>query len=244
MTKSTLLNSYPEIAFGGFSEMDSMISFCVRVNALVGVSDVVADIGCGRGAYGEDPLPFRRDLRVFRGRVAKVIGLDVDPEASKNPHIDEFRLLTGPRFPLDDASVDVILADAVIEHVEDPAAFFRECARVLRSGGYLCVRTTNLISYVGIAARLIPNRFHARIVARLQDRREERDVFPTRYHCNTVGKLRRTLQASGFEAVVYGVQGEPSYLAFSKPVFKLGVALHRLTPRSFGASLLGFARRL
>lgn len=243
MANSTLMSSYPEIAFGGFSEMDSMVSFYIRVNALVGPSTVLADIGCGRGAYGEDPLPFRRNLRVFRGRVARVIGLDVDPEASENPHIDEFRLLTGSAFPLDDASVDVILADAVIEHVEDPQTFFRECARVLRPGGYLCLRTTNLLSYVGMAARLIPNRLHARILSRVQNRREERDVFPTLYRCNTIGKLRRALERSGFEAVVYGVHGEPSYLAFSKPVFKLGVALHRLAPRSFGASLMGFARR-
>ena len=43
----------------------------------------VLDYGCGAGGYGDDPVALRRDLRVFRGKVKKVIGLDVDPSAHR-----------------------------------------------------------------------------------------------------------------------------------------------------------------
>ncbi|MBI4229233.1 MAG: class I SAM-dependent methyltransferase [Planctomycetes bacterium] len=42
--------------------------------------------------------------------------------------------------PFADGSVDVILCSSVIEHVTDPAALARECARVLRPGGTLLLQ--------------------------------------------------------------------------------------------------------
>lgn len=41
--------------------------------------------------------------------------------------------------PFRDGSVDLILSQAVIEHVKDPDLAFREMRRVLRPGGYLYV---------------------------------------------------------------------------------------------------------
>src|SRR5262249_19342530 len=39
--------------------------------------------------------------------------------------------------PFEDASFDVIVASDVIEHVENPEGFVRECSRALRPGGLL-----------------------------------------------------------------------------------------------------------
>ncbi len=42
------------------------------------------------------------------------------------------------KFPFDDGSFDVVTAVYVVEHLENPFHFFRECCRVLKKGG-LCV---------------------------------------------------------------------------------------------------------
>lgn len=184
---------YPESRFGGFSNIDGTIAFYLRVNALVGPWSTVLDVGCGRGSHGEDPIPLRRELRILKGRCKKVIGIDVDESARQNPFLDEFRLTEGRKWPLEDESVDVCICDSVLEHIADPDAFFAECQRVLRPAGYLCIRTPNVLSYVGLASKIIPNRFHAAVAAKVQGARKQEDVFPTRYACNTKWKLRRLL---------------------------------------------------
>lgn len=234
---------YQEARYGGYSDVDGTVCFYQRVNALLAPSSVVLDVGCGRGAYVDDPVPVRRALRILKGRCATVIGLDPDAAAGVNPCVDEFRLLDGAVWPVDDASADLCLCDSVLEHVADPDGFFFQARRVLRLGGYLCLRTTNVLSYVGLAARIIPNRFHATITKRVQAARQEQDVFPVLYRCNTVWRVRRMLHHHGFEHCVYGYEAEPSYLSFSPFCFLLGVLHQRLAPRAFKVAIFGFARR-
>lgn len=238
---------YPESRFGGFSDLDGTIRFYSRVDALLSPEAVVLDVGCGRGAYDEDPVALRRRLRIFQGRCARVVGIDVDPEAAHNPHLDEFHLIDARskpmRWPLEDESVDVCVSDFVLEHVEDPGAFFSECRRVLRSGGCLALRTPNARSYVALASRLLPNRMHADVVARVQENRKSQDVFPTLYKCNTKQKIERALGRCGFEHVVYGYEAEPSYLSFSRVAYALGVLHQKLAPGAIKPTLFAFARK-
>ena len=111
---------YPETRFGGFTDVDGTIAFYTRVQSLLTESSIVLDVGGGRGAYADDEVAVRRNLRILRGKVARVIGLDVDPVAHSNPFQDEFRLLTGPRWPVEDDSIDLCLCDSVLEHIEQP----------------------------------------------------------------------------------------------------------------------------
>jgi SAM-dependent methyltransferase len=233
---------YPESRFGGFTDVDGTIAFYLRVHALAGPGATLLDVGCGRGAYDEDPVAIRRDLRVFKSKVARVVGLDVDPAGAANPFLDEFRLFDGGEWPLQDGSFDVALADCVLEHVTDPPAFFRNAHRVLRPGGVLCIRTTNAWSYVALAAKIVPNRYHAQVTARVQESRKSEDVFPTVYRCNSVWALRRALAVHGFEGVAYGCEAEPSYLEFSRVAYALGVLHQRFAPRLFSPVLHAFAR--
>jgi SAM-dependent methyltransferase len=87
-----------------------------------GRADAALDLGCGTGSF----------LDVLGGYADNVVG--VDPLA---PARDE-RVLNAEaeQLPLEDSSVDLIVALDVFEHVDDCAAL-RECARVLHLGGLL-----------------------------------------------------------------------------------------------------------
>ncbi len=234
---------YPESRFGGFSDMDGTVAFYNRVNALLEPSFVVLDVGCGRGAYGEDPIPFRRNLRILKGKVARVIGVDVDPQAGNNPYLDEFHRVQDDRWPLATSSVDLIVCDSVLEHVEYPKRFFAEMARVLKDGGYGCIRTSNRWGYVALLASLIPNRYHATVLSLSRHGRKGQDVFPTRYRCNTIRQLTQCLQEAGFaERVVYGFRSEPAYLAFSSLTYFLGIVYQRFAPHFLQPVLFAFGR--
>jgi SAM-dependent methyltransferase len=234
---------YPESSFGGFTGVDGTVAFYSRVQALAGPQSVLVDFGCGRGAYAGDPVPYRRDLRVFKGKVSQVIGLDASPAAAANPFLDTFHCLDGTRWPLEDASADLVVCDNVLEHLPEPAAFFAEARRVLRPGGVVCIRTPNALNYVALLSRLVPNRSHARVLAKAKPGLAEEDVFPTLYRCNTLPAVRRTLRRHGFSAVVFGYEAEPSYLSFSRIAYTLGVLHQKLAPGLFKASIFAFGRK-
>lgn len=234
---------YLESAFGGFSDIDGTVAFYSRVNALIHSSFTVVDFGCGRGSHSEDPIRFRRELRCLRGKVARVVGLDVDGVGGGNESIDEFRVLQpGCPWPVPNDSTNLIICDCVIEHLPDPDFFFREARRVLVQNGYLCIRTPNVLSYVGVASRLVPNKHHGAVLAKAQPDRKEEDVFPTVYRCNTVFALRRQMATHGFRAVVYGYEAEPSYLNFSKWAYGLGVLHQKFAPGWARPSIFAFGQ--
>ena len=234
---------YPESRFGGFTQLDGTVAFYARVQSLARPNSIVVDFGCGRGAYADDPIPFRRDLRIFKGKVCRVIGLDASQAGAHNPYLDSFSQLEGNRWPLEDGSADLVVCDNVLEHLPDPPAFFAEAHRVLRPGGVLCIRTPNRWNYIALLSRLIPNRSHARVLAKAKPGLGEQDVFPTLYRCNTVPAIQRAMARSGFDAIVYGYEAEPSYLAFSRLAYALGVLHQKLSPSLFKAAIFAFGRR-
>jgi SAM-dependent methyltransferase len=236
---------YPESRFGGFTDIDGMVAFYSRVNALLQPSFKVVDFGCGRGKCAEDSIPFRRNLRIIKGKVSKVIGVDVDDVGRTNPSIDEFRILEpGRPWPFDDDSVNMIICNSVMEHLPEPKAFFQEAKRVLAVGGYLCILTPNVHSYFGIASRLLPNRYHSKILSKVHYARKQEDTFPTLYRCNTISVLRHHLEKAQFSAVVYGYEAEPGYLSFSKLAYAIGVCHQKFAPGCFKQAIFAFGQLL
>lgn len=233
---------YPQIRFGGFTDIDETIAFFNRVNSLIDPSYVVLDVGCGRGAYGDDRVRLRKNLRILHGKAAKVIGIDVDQGAEDNPFLDEFHLIRDDSWPADSNSIDLIVCDMVLEHIENPDQFFMEIHRVLKHSGYLCLRTPNRWGYVSLAAALIPNKYHARVISSVQPGRKEEDIFPTAYKCNSIGKLKSIMKKSGFDCVVYGHGADPSYLGFSKIAYFIGVLHQRFAPGFLKRTIFAFGK--
>lgn len=238
---SPMLRWYGEARMGGYTDSDGTVAFYGRVHAILPPDAVVADVGCGRGCHANDPVPFRRVLRMLRGHAKRVIGVDVDPEAESNPLIDEFRQIGADgALPIADASCDLVVSDFVLEHVADPDAYLAECRRILKPGGRIALRTTNALGYVGLLSRLIPNRRHGSIVERAQNERTAQDVFPTTYRCNTTRRLRNAMERAGFDSVVYGFESEPRYFQFSRLLYALAVLHQRYAPRALRLSLFAF----
>lgn len=237
------LAAYPEAGFGGFSDADGTIRFYTRIQALLQPHSVVLDVGCGRGAHADDEIPFRRNLKVFRGKCSRVIGIDVDPAGWQNPFLDEFRLIEGNQWPLADASVHLCVSDYVLEHVQNPDTFFAECVRVLKPGGVLCARTPNRFGYVALAASCVPNRLHAWVLKKIGKDRRGEDTFPTVYRCNTSRTIKKLMRQHGFEGCVRAIEDEPTYLVFSRTVYRVGTLVHSMMPPGLKSNLLVFGRK-
>ncbi len=235
---------HPELRIGGFSFYDGTLAFYLRVNALIPRDGTLLDVGCGRGAYLDNASGMQRELRSFETKCRQVIGIDVDPSAAANPALTEFRLIEGGRdWPIESESVDVIVADWVIEHISDPESFLREAFRTLRPGGTICIRTANAWNYAYAISRLIPNRFHRLVLGFVQKDRAEQDSFPTLYRCNTRHAMTRSLKMVGLEPVVVLWDAEPGYLAFSALTYRLGLALSRISPSGLKNTLLAFGTK-
>lgn len=234
---------YPESRFGDFSDIDGTIAFYNRVNALLKNNFTVLNIGCGRGSFLEDKIKFRQNLQRIKGKAKKIIGIDIDSNAESNPDLDDFKLIIDGHFPIKNNSIDLCISDFVLEHVENPTLFFSECQRVLKKGGYLCIRTTNRWGYIGFAAKFFSQKKHAVLLKRLQEHRLEKDVFPKFYRVNSLYRIKKMLKSNGFDYYVYGISAEPSYFAFSKQLYKAVTILHRLTPNFFKVAIFAFAKK-
>lgn len=235
---------YPESRFGGYSRVDGTIAFYQRIQALIRPEMILLDVGCGRGKVVDiiEQYPCEK-CRIFKGSCRKVIGIDVDEAGRENTVIDEFRKIENDCWPVESGSIDLLVSDMALEHIREPTKFFSECSRVVKPGGFVCIRTPNRWSYVSIIASLIPNRLHANVVGVVQPGRKAEDVFPTYYRANTPKVIQKLLQANHLDGCVIRHITEPSYFGFSEWSFRFGVYFHRWLPGMFWPLLFVFAER-
>lgn len=244
VTNSIAEYFYPEIKAGGFSRVDGTIEFYQRVNSILKKEDVVLDIGAGRGAaHVDNPNSYRTKLMNFKGKSAKVVGLDVDPAILDNPSLEEAFVFDGTKFPMADASINLAFADWVLEHVPEAKVFASELHRILPAGGWFCARTPNKWGYISIASRMVPEWLHGKVLRRAQPERKTKDVFPTFYRLNTVSDLHVAFPSDKWDVVVYTHDSEPAYFGNSKFLWTLAKLMFRFTPSSMGSVLMIFARR-
>jgi SAM-dependent methyltransferase len=240
---SVIARLYPETEAGGFSRKAGGLLFYARVQELLEPGMTVLDFGAGRGLHAESRIKLMRELANMKGKVAKVIGVDVDDAVMRNPMLDEAHVFDGRRIPLADRSVDLVVSDHVFEHIEDPAAAAAELDRILKPGGWICARTPSSGSLIALGARLVPNRLHAKLLRRIQPdgTREDEDVFPTRYRLNSKSALRRYFPPARWEHYSHYWDGEPAYHFGSVAVARLMQLIMALKPG--GEKLFVFLRK-
>ena len=173
----------------------------------------VLDIGCGRTAP---------NLRALIGRARALYGIDVIDFTVADPALKLFANDVGAMRDIPDSAIDLAYSRAVMEHLTDPAAAYREIARVLRPGGRCLFITPSIYDYGSLIAMLVPNRFHGRIVNATEGRAEE-DVFPTVYATNSVRAVRRLAGDAGLAVREARYIGQyPNYFVFNRALFWLG----------------------
>lgn len=111
-------------------------------DAGITTGEVVLDLGCGAGI---DTILAARQV----GATGRAIGIDTLPEmceraraAAREAGTDawcEFRVGEMERLPIDDASVDVIISNGVLNLSPRKSRALAEATRVLRPGGRLCI---------------------------------------------------------------------------------------------------------
>jgi SAM-dependent methyltransferase len=237
---------YPEVGAGGYSHVDGNIEFFGRVNALIGYDMTVVDFGAGRGKdIVDDPVEYRRSLRLFKGRVSQVIGIDIDPVVLTNPSLDRAILIEeNAPLPLADNTVDLIFSDFCFEHLRSPEFVISELRRILTPSGWLCARTPNRWGYIGVGACLVPNQLHTRLLRSLQPTRNADDVFPTAYRLNTRRQLRAHFPISLWEDYSYMYNTEPAYFGERLWLTKIAKLLIGHPPDAFAALHYVFLKKL
>lgn len=183
----------------------------------LGRDAVVLDTGSGPGSW---------ILQEQRERLRLLVGEDVYlPDVS---HLDAFVLADAQHLPFADDSFDVVVSYLVIEHLPDPAAAFREYARVVKPGGYFVFKTPAVRTPLFLLSRLLPTSLHKRMKARIGT--AEEDVFPACYRANTVPILERELAAAGFRRVwLTTVDQTYAYLSHYRWMYVLGLLYSRMT---------------
>lgn len=198
---------------------------------------VVLDLGGGRRcgyAHAVDPP----------GRL-KLVAVDISPEElALNTDVTETRLAdVASGLPMPDASVDLILSRALLEHVDGVPAAVSHMARVLRPGGVALHFVPCRYSLFGTAARLLPFGPLLWLTHRVMPSTRGIIEFPVHYdHCFPQA-LEREFRSAGFSDVQLQVTWAcPSYFFPIYPLYLLHAlyeqAVRRLRMRSLAAYVL------
>ena len=151
----------------------------------------VLDLGSGAGF---DAFLAARQV----GPAGRVIGVDMTPEMVDRARTNlgrtdftqvDFRLGSIEQLPVEDASVDVVMSNCVINLSPDKAAVFREAFRVLAPGGRLAISDIVALGDLPAAIAADPTAYTGCISG-----------------AATVAELERRITDAGFTNVRIGVQ--------------------------------------
>lgn len=225
-----------------FSPSDGTLYFYAHVNMLVDRDMVVLDLGAGRAGWYEDhPDTHARRFRQLRGKVREVIAADRDPIVTTNRSVDRTVVIEAGKVPLSSGSVDLVICDYVLEHVEQPSEFVSEIHRLLRPGGWFCARTPHRYHYVSLLARSLPEWLEQRILSKAQPGRQYIDVFRKHYRMNTLSELNAAFEQ--FEDASFIYRSEPAYTFGSKIMYAAFDQVHRLMPACFSGNIFVFKQK-
>jgi len=155
------------------------------------------DLGCGH----QFVPPWMIGTRDAGWKREALIGIDCDlASLVRNEDVSGRVGGVSSALPFGDGSFDLISANMVVEHLDDPATTLREIRRVLAPGGLFLFHTVNARSPFTRLRALLPQGMKNRL-AKLFEFRDAEDVYPTHYRLNDAASIERLAATTGFEIV-------------------------------------------
>lgn len=192
---------------------------------LIKKDDRILNIGAGRVSR----------LEQFFAQAKIVYGLDPDRKAlMANRRLTRKIVGVAENIPLPDNSVDLVILEWVLEHLQEPEKALSEISRVLAPGGKVIFAAPNLLNpiiFLLATVKKLSNYFSQRIVVRLLLDRERKDVYKAYYKINTRRRLIRTFQKFNFKIIGWQTTGCPGYFRFSLPLLWLALQWEKFSAR-------------
>ncbi len=190
--------------------------------------EMVLDAGAGRR------INF---LKPYLRQARAVVGIDMAyDDLVANIDVDMKVNGSVQTLPFAPGAFGGVISVDVVEHLEDPAAFFHEVSRCLRPGGVMFLCTPNLLGYKNLIARALPQPLLDLAWRRLRGR--PRQPHPTYYRANTLSSIRRLAADNGLILERGQYLNEIShflhpYPALSKAAYLYGHLLERVGLKAF-----------
>ncbi len=172
-------------------------------------SAILLDIGCGHATFAKE----------YYLRAKKRVGIDPDECAlKKNEIMDEKICCSISDAKLSNNYFDVVIAQWVLEHLENPQTDIERIAKSCKSGGAFIFMTTNLYSPLMIFSKLLPIKIKKRLRSSCLNVDED-DTYKTYYRINTPKQINRILKNAGFEKLDLQLVEAQTYFSWSAILF-------------------------
>lgn len=169
----------------------SQAEYVRTVKAAVTPSTRWLDLGAGHQLW---PEWIDGQAEIAR-RARLLVGLDPDGGSlAQNPFVHH--RVVGLALPFRDHSFDLITANMVFEHLDEPVAVLEDVRRVLAPGGVCIFHTPNARYWQTALGRHLPQAFKNLLVSFSEGRTED-DVYPAHYRINTTRAVRDCVSRAG-----------------------------------------------
>lgn len=152
------------------------------------------EIGCGRRPF---PVWMSESEKHVLAKVELAFGIDLDFESLReHTAYPDKAMASAYQVPFASGCIDLLSANMVVEHIEEPLRLLAEVRRLLKPGGKFLFHTTNRNNILIQVASRTPELLKKALVRWLENR-DASDVFPTFYRFNRKSDIENAARQAG-----------------------------------------------
>lgn len=206
---------YPEFKTGGYFFRKYLKDFANN-------NSVILDAGCGNSGI----------LTEFKSIVKLIIGVDTNKKLLEENQIVNKKINANlENIPLDENSIEIVVSEFVLEHLQNPEDVFKEISRILKPGGVFIFLTPNILNPIMAFSKILPYSIHK--LLRLKLFKKEEETHRTYYRANSYRKLLKLGKLAGFQDCEISKAGNPDYLGFCKPLVLIAIIFEKIIDNKF-----------